>query len=778
MDNTVMRGLVMALMAGGAAADVSSTDMYSTGLPLKEPIALYSENGALSVTLDYTTCDYEGPFATFTTRCYGYDGVGMIPGPSLYVYPGDVLSVTIRNTLSDANDIDYHNFWQHLNKTNLHFHGGHVSATAPSDDVLTMIEPIDSSCLEVDGNTEDDCVSEITYVYDIPTYHMPGTAWYHPHGHGSATLQTGTGSSGFIIIQDTPNVEVPSYITDATEIVVNMNHVNLVEMSKFGTQTCVSSDMFVPDEGSEGSYPTDDTTGEAGIMLINGMTEPVITIEQGVWYRFRFLMASTMYMVNQAQEADVVDAASELLAGCTFKLLAKDTIYLTESLRDIYKIFLYPGSRADVMVQCNTVGEAMLKSILTVDDYSEIAHHTPVWNGNLYTLNVTASSAIEQPALPAFVPPRPCYVADTTSVAGDLDYVTQKPLVYDVCEETSSVVRNVGDDLPTEDEERRLSEDSYEERRRMMDNLMRPWLATEPVSTFSKDVVSPVMHRRQLASAYTIDAYGVYSWTYGEYEGNQATLIDLGAATDCASIATNIFSVTTGQYCVNGCAFEVSTRKKVTQLTTLEDENEAYYATACKVVNDDAHLDIGDIIEWDVWGIDFHPVHFHVNPYQVVEIDYANGNQVGNTITTEEEFNAFTGGFYAVGDFGDSMMIPATHVKVHQQLDSFATTMVMHCHILLHEDIGMMAGFSIEGAEGTHTRAQEIDPSCYWDRAEIVENTLIDSCDDDDDCPSGWACTGTNDSGSRRLNGKMAHARGLKFGSISYSVCEEESISN
>merc|ERR1711998_759231 len=256
----------------------------------------------------------------------------------------------------------------------------------------------------------------------------------------------------------------------------------------------------------------------------------------------------------------------------------------------------------------------------------------------------------------------------------------------------------------------------------------------------------------------------------------------------CEALADIGFAAKTGVYCQSGCAFEVSIRHPIGGDALMNQTNDAAIAAAeeimlydeypCLIVNYDQYLNVGDIMEWDVWGIDFHPVHFHVNPYQVVEIDYESGNQVqGNNITTEEEFQAFTGGFYEVGDYGDSMMIPVMHVKVHQQLDSFATTMVMHCHILLHEDVGMMAGFSIEGAEGTHTRAQEIDPSCYWDRAEIVENTLIGSCDDDDDCPSGWACTGTNDSGSRRLNGKMAHARGLKFGSISYSVCEEESTS-
>merc|ERR1719424_2819642 len=128
------------------------------------------------------------------------------------MYPGDTLTIKLINTLSDKDDIEYHNFWQHGNRTNLHFHGGHVSSGVPGDSVTELIMP----------KAEGEAANELTYVYEIPAHHSPGTAWYHPHGHGSATVQTGTGSAGFIIIQDT--VEVPDYVRDAPEILLNVNH--------------------------------------------------------------------------------------------------------------------------------------------------------------------------------------------------------------------------------------------------------------------------------------------------------------------------------------------------------------------------------------------------------------------------------------------------------------------------------------------------------------------------------------------------------------------------
>ena len=159
---------MIVLLAGFAAAlpppfekGIPGADMLTPLQLLKEPERLYSANGELFVEMDFTTCEYTGPYTNFTTRCYGIDGVGMLAPPTLYVYPGDTLSIKLTNRLSDANNVEYHNFWQKLNYTNLHFHGGHISGNAPSDDVLTLIEPAhcNSTACEYDS---------ITYIYELP----------------------------------------------------------------------------------------------------------------------------------------------------------------------------------------------------------------------------------------------------------------------------------------------------------------------------------------------------------------------------------------------------------------------------------------------------------------------------------------------------------------------------------------------------------------------------------------------------------------------------------
>merc|ERR1711870_123258 len=54
------------------------------------------------------------------------------------------------------------------------------------------------------------------------------------------------------------------------------------------------------------------------------------------------------------------------------------------------------------------------------------------------------------------------------------------------------------------------------------------------------------------------------------------------------------------------------------------------------------------------------------------------------------------------------------NIVIRLQTDYFTGKMVIHCHILEHEDEGMMAWIDISGTEGaTWTGAETIDSTCY-----------------------------------------------------------------
>lgn len=108
--------------------------------------------------------------------------------PTIEATPGDTVRITLHNRLpedptcpSTSGISTPHCF----NTTNLHSHGLWVSPTGNSDNVLLAIRP----------------QSDFQYEYNIPADHPAGTFWYHPHEHGSTALQVSSGMAGALIIR-------------------------------------------------------------------------------------------------------------------------------------------------------------------------------------------------------------------------------------------------------------------------------------------------------------------------------------------------------------------------------------------------------------------------------------------------------------------------------------------------------------------------------------------------------------------------------------------------
>jgi FtsP/CotA-like multicopper oxidase with cupredoxin domain len=156
---------------------------FTEGAPLVEPELRRSVGGELRTTLQlrYAYKDVGG------SRLYMRTYEGMIPGPTLRLSRGDVLRIRIVNDLPPNRDPmpAYIDQPHHLNTTNLHFHGSHVSPSGISDNVMRAMEPGESYDVEI----------------VIPADHTAGTYWYHPHHHGGADIQVASGMAGAIIIE-------------------------------------------------------------------------------------------------------------------------------------------------------------------------------------------------------------------------------------------------------------------------------------------------------------------------------------------------------------------------------------------------------------------------------------------------------------------------------------------------------------------------------------------------------------------------------------------------
>ena len=197
---------------------LSATTTTTSAAPLRSPVLLTpspTSNNVLEVelTLRQSSVDLDtvasGPVGNFIL--FGYkvvrgqanggpseDARGTYPGPTLNVQPGQTLIMTINNALTNLTMRDYFDpHWTPVHATvplypaqlttspyNNHVHGIHTSPAGNSDNVLLSIPP---------GTMN-------TYTYYIPTDHPAGMYWYHTHRHMLTSPQTFRGLAGMLII--------------------------------------------------------------------------------------------------------------------------------------------------------------------------------------------------------------------------------------------------------------------------------------------------------------------------------------------------------------------------------------------------------------------------------------------------------------------------------------------------------------------------------------------------------------------------------------------------
>jgi hypothetical protein len=114
-------------------------------------------------------------------------------------------------------------------------------------------------------------------------------------------------------------------------------------------------------------------------------------------------------------------------------------------------------------------------------------------------------------------------------------------------------------------------------------------------------------------------------------------------------------------------------------------------------LNADQPFLTGQLIELELTGMDLHIFHMHVNHFQIIEIN-----------------NAHDPIYYQPGDWHDTIHEDAGTITVRFFVDYFIGPAVIHCHILSHEDVGMMNGLLLAGELGKeYPNAHVIDPTCY-----------------------------------------------------------------
>ena len=124
--------------------------------------------GEIRVRKEFSQSIYDNEFWLYNSQT---------PGPVIIADPGDTIKVKLTNNLGIDSQT---NEWNGVaDSTNLHLHGSHVSPQGYGDNVMITV-----------GNGE-----SREYEYKIPENHPSGLLWMHPHLHGSTALSLAGGAA-------------------------------------------------------------------------------------------------------------------------------------------------------------------------------------------------------------------------------------------------------------------------------------------------------------------------------------------------------------------------------------------------------------------------------------------------------------------------------------------------------------------------------------------------------------------------------------------------------
>jgi FtsP/CotA-like multicopper oxidase with cupredoxin domain len=179
-----------------AATSANPCPRLSAGSMLTDPSSLWSKDGVLNVSLSYHTMadpDRSGRILYCLTTPDGMES------PTLHVFPGDNLNVTINNKLPlpvTGINVPLKTSCaaaaQNDSSVNLHYHGTNTSPGCHGDDVIHTV--INSG-------------QSFTYNLRFPVDEPPGLYWYHPHVHGIAEGAVQGGATGAIVVEGIQNMQ-------------------------------------------------------------------------------------------------------------------------------------------------------------------------------------------------------------------------------------------------------------------------------------------------------------------------------------------------------------------------------------------------------------------------------------------------------------------------------------------------------------------------------------------------------------------------------------------
>jgi len=341
-----VRGVVLRRTIGvaGAIAALWAGAQTAAAQTLNEPPVFSSRNGVLDIMMvaiaqPIPTISFRPPHSTSTIHPTGWvyqicprpssglscpsgsSTVSPYGGTRLALQQGDVLKIRFVNRLPKVNPDKLNHVTDpgeanlFLNPTNLHTHGVLTPARAATRNDPTFGDYVfvtifnSANGIPVPQNTHQHgpiVMDTVDYKITIPSNHPSGLFWYHPHVHGIALNQVVEGMSGLLTIGDVgDNVKGDSSSTPWPN--ANVRHIMLKEIQVLpggivqfdsGPQQTAPGEVLNqedpdfcaqfpgPNESRRGSCPGQDNSADDGTnftggrwyMTLNGQVYPTIPV--------------------------------------------------------------------------------------------------------------------------------------------------------------------------------------------------------------------------------------------------------------------------------------------------------------------------------------------------------------------------------------------------------------------------------------------------------------------------------------------------------------------
>lgn len=552
--------------------------------------------------------------------------------PTLVVKPGDKLKVRLINDLpaNDPSCTDDRkkaiNIPHCFNSTNLHTHGFWISPD--QDNVFKVIAP----------GTQD------TYTYDIPNDHPAGTFWYHPHLHGSTAIQVASGMGGALIIEGerkpalNKRGDLDTLLKSDTSTLEVIEQIMVLQQIQYGCGSASNAQQNISStclDGKPMRIENYDDMGPSGWQKsgrhtsINGFVWPTLDVKGKDLQRLRVIHAGVR---------DTINLKLVRWTGSDTQVAALRKGQAADSLDDnIYK-------------WCN--GAAVEQFMVATDGLTlpSIIEQTqtvlqPGYRADLLVSFPDASAKY-------------CLIDEPTTVDGSVNQTNDSRQLL-------AIVNVRGEN----------SDWDPVARNRVQSHLIR--LAK---ANFENDIAEKVIADLQKKSG---------SMSLDRFTAHQPILEE---------------DLTTPRR--RHVEFNIDTRK-----TPAEFQVDGRSFSPDRV---DQTLELGAVEEWVITSaLAGHPFHIHVNPFEIIRIENPQGvdvsglngpadtikkkvtrilNRNGNQYVEEAEESQTVPQYRGLkGAYKDTIFVkPGYKVVLRSHYKEFVGDFVLHCHILDHEDQGMM----------------------------------------------------------------------------------------